>query len=81
MFHTGRLAGSIQIVSLTNKSVQVGPATPDEQQKAIKLQYAGVVPSGGGTPIKRPMLGISEYRGDIANATEIIERIFSEVFK
>lgn len=78
LFHTGRLAGSIQVVALTDKYVKVGPATPDEQRKAIKHQFEGVVPAGGGSPIKRPMLGISEYRKDMENATTIIERVFSE---
>jgi len=81
LFHTGRLIGSIQVVALTDRYVKVGPATPDEQRKAIKHQLEGVVPAGGGSPIKRPMLGISKYRKDLENAQKIIEKIFQEALK
>jgi hypothetical protein len=81
LFETGRLIGSIQVVSLDSQEVKVGPATPDEQRKAVKHQFEGVVPSGGGRPIKRPMLGISEYRRDAEKANEIAEKFFGDAVR
>jgi hypothetical protein len=82
LFHLGHLSGSIQVVAQTDRYVKVGPATPEEQRKAILHQFLGVMSKAApGNPIKRPMLGISEYRGDLENAKNIIERVFSEGMK